>query len=77
MTFHLQKKITEHQWTVSFVQDEMMVNRRLLTEEKKKPNPDTKEIERLEYELELFEKGIDQHQSIIKKLQQDAANSQD
>jgi hypothetical protein len=77
MTFHLQKKITDHQWTIQFVQDEMMVNRRLLNEERKKANPDTKEIQRLEYELELFEKGIDQYQASIKKLQQDAQISQD
>lgn len=77
MTFHLQKKITDHQFTIQFVQNEMMVNRRLLNEERSKLNPDTKEIERLENELELFEKGIDQHQSSIKKLQQDAAISQD
>ena len=77
MTFLLQKKITDHQWTVSFVQDELMTNRRLLSEEKKKPFPDHLEIQRLEYEIGLFEQGIAQHQALIKKLQQEAAITQD
>jgi len=76
MTFLLQKKITEHQSTVKFVQDELMINRKLLAQEKLKPFPDPIEIKRLEYEIDLFEQGIDQHQTIIKKLQQDA-QSQD
>ena len=76
MTFLLQKKITDHQWTVSFVQDELMTNRKMLAQEKQKPFPDPLEIQRLEYEIGLFEQGIDQHQTIIKKLQQDA-QSQD
>lgn len=76
MTYLLQKKITDHQWTVSFVQDELMANRILLAEEKRKLSPDPIEIQRLEYEIGLFEQGIDQHQTIIKKLQQDA-QSQD
>jgi hypothetical protein len=76
MTFLLQKKITDHQWTVNFVQDELMINRKQLAQEKQKPFPDHLEIQRLEYEIGLFEQGIDQHQDIIKKLQQDA-QSQD
>ena len=76
MTYLLQKKITDHQWTVSFVQDELMINRKMLAQEKQRPFPDPLEIQRLEYEIGLFEQGIDQHQTIIKKLQQDA-QSQD